>query len=96
MLMGPLVTKTVGQVSQFTLGLTSNGQTAEAQLTSSWALPLPHSPYDGEGGAGLPAALGHEDGAALRLWLFLVKEQEAEPAVGCPPEVKKPKNPKGK
>lgn len=95
-LTGPPVTKTVGHVSQFTLGLASDRQTPEAQLASSWAFSLPRSPYDGEGGGGRPAALGHEDTAALRRWLFLVKEQEAEPAVGCPAGVKKPQNPKGK
>jgi len=39
-LVGPSVTKTVGLVSQFTLGRASDGQTPEAQLTSSWALSL--------------------------------------------------------
>lgn len=82
--------------SVHTVGLASNGQTSEAQLTSSWVLSLPHSPYDGEGDTGLPTALGHKDGAALWRQLFLVKEQEAEPAVGCPPGVRKPKDPKEK
>lgn len=63
--------------SLHTVGLASDGQTPEAQLASSWALSLPRSPY-----RGLPKVLGHEDRAALWHWLFLVKEQEAEPAWG--------------
>lgn len=72
-------------------------QRADNRVTTHFQMSFgPPSPYDGEGGTGLPAALGHEDRAALQCWLFLVKEQEAEPAVGCPPGVKKTQNPKGK
>lgn len=92
--MGLLVTKTIGHISQFTLSLASDGQTPEAQLASSWALCLLHSPYNGEVGTGLPAAFGQENRVALQL--FLVKEQEVEPVEGCPPGVKNPPKPEGK
>lgn len=93
-LVGLLVTKTMGHISQFTLGLASNGQTPETQLASSWVLSLLHSPYSGEVGTGLPAVPGQENRAACQL--FLVKEREAEPAEDCPPGVKTPPKPEGK
>lgn len=77
--------------SVHTVGRASDGQIPKAQLASSCVLSLPLSPYGDEGSAGLSTVLGHEDRAALRHWLFLVKEQEAEPAVGCLLGFKNPK-----